>query len=102
MSNLQVPGEQGEGKVRAVSNPLPGLASLNFHNNRGDAQQDYETAQASRANATLDEIEQRGIVPDVNLVERELLVSLVISRATHRQRYTGAVGINHYHQCRTA
>ncbi|KAK3491523.1 hypothetical protein B0T13DRAFT_479236 [Neurospora crassa] len=73
MSNLQVPGEQGEGKVRAVSNPLPGLASLNFHNNRGDAQQDYEAAQASRANATLDEIEQRGIVPDVNLVERELL-----------------------------
>ncbi|KAJ4399730.1 hypothetical protein N0V85_005932, partial [Neurospora sp. IMI 360204] len=73
MSNLQVPGEQGEGKVRAVSNPLPGLASLNFNNYGSDAQQGYEAAQASRANATIDEIEQRGIVPDVNLVERELL-----------------------------
>ena len=73
MSHLPVPGEQGEGKVRAVSNPLPGLASLNFSNHSSDAQQDYEAAQASRADVTMEEIEQRGIAPDVKLIEREIL-----------------------------
>lgn len=73
MSNLNVPGGQGNGQMRAVSNPLPGLASLSFNNPRNDAQQQYEAAQASRANVTVHEIEQAGIAPKVNLIERELL-----------------------------
>ncbi|KAK3402992.1 hypothetical protein B0T20DRAFT_367321 [Sordaria brevicollis] len=74
MSNLNVPGAgQENGQPRAVSNPLPGLASLSFNNPRSEAQQQYEASQASRASATNEEIEQAGIAPNVNLVERELL-----------------------------
>ena len=74
MSNLQAPGGgQPERNPRSASNPLPGLASLDFNNSGSDAQRSYEAAEAARTSATQEEIEQRGIVPDVNLIEREIL-----------------------------